>query len=215
MGDGDGGEVPPTLSGSKGGVVGLRPGSGGSAGGVEAPSNGAVKVGVVGGSDSRDARSEAESIDVAATAAAAAPEEIAPGSTTLNVSGRKRRDAPGDSIQTGEKERRGGITAGTTTSRRAVGGGSGGGAVGGRLEGRLGLRNAGPAGDEGGSIPSAQRESKEATSYRIQNGAPKRMRLVASSGVVVSQVNRPGWRIGKERGRTFACGVKGEEKGGF
>lgn len=164
---------------------------------MDAISNGISKGDVVAGSDSRGAKSEGEScstkgegIDAAAAAATAAT--AAPGGNTLRVSGRKRREVPGDANQVGGKERRGEHAAGAT-SRRSVGGGdmgggSGGSAVGGRMESRLGNRNGGLSGDERRGTPSA-RESKEVASSRIQNGVPKRMRLVAPSGLVVSQVS--------------------------
>lgn len=171
-------------------MVRPRPGSGGSSGSAEAASNGAVKGSVVAGSGSRDARSEGEScssVEGAAAIATAASDS----SNALNVSGRKRRDAPGNTNQIGGTEGRVENAAGTTSKRGAGAGdvgGSSGGAGGGRMEGRLGRRNADTAECDGGATPSA-RESKEAATPRARNGAPKRMRLVAPDGVVVSQVS--------------------------
>lgn len=187
-------------AGGKGGVVRPRPGGGGSAGSVDAASDGAVKGDVVAGSDSHGTRSEGESCSSKEESIVAAA--AASGSNSLKVSGRKRREAPGDTSQAGEKERRGGNAAGAT-SKRVVGGGDvgggGGGAVGGRMEGRLGNRNAAFSADEGGRVPFARESQEKATSPRIQNGVPKRMRLVAPSGVVVSQVRAETGDRGRER----------------
>eukprot|EP00752_Nemacystus_decipiens_P001926 g1855.t1 len=189
------GDEASTSSGSKGGVVRPEPGSAESAVGVRAASNGAVKGGVVAGS----ARSGGESCNtkgesVEGNAATAPAAVAAPGSSAPNGSGRKRREAPGDTREIAEKERKGRNDAGPALKRAVggggMGGGGGGGAVGGRMEGRLGNRNASAAGDEGESEPSAH-DSKEVTTPRIQNGAPKRMRLVAPGGMVVSQASDP------------------------
>lgn len=120
---------------------------------------------------------------------------------TVNISGRKRRESPHDSSREAGEEGRGGRAVGATLKRAAGGidgrgangsgsGGSGGGfAAGGRMEARLGSRNAtSVSGRQAGGVPSA-RGLPESTSSGIPNGAPKRMRLVFPSGEVVSQVS--------------------------
>lgn len=71
------------------------------------------------------------------------------------------------------------------------------------MEGRLGARSASPAGDKGGRKPSA-RELQHSASPRIQNGVPKRMRLVAPGGVVVSQVSWTGGQGKRTNARSLA-----------
>ncbi|CAM9282237.1 unnamed protein product [Pylaiella littoralis] len=179
--------------GEKGGAVGgLRSGSTAITGSSVTRANGGAPA----LSSSRNSRSEGGKCSNEEKRSDAA-------AITVNISGRKRRESPHDSSREAGEEGRGGRAVGATFKRAAGGidgrgangsgsGGSGGGfAAGGRMEARLGSRNATSfSGRQAGGVPSA-RGLPESTSSVIPNSAPKRMRLVFPSGEVVSQAPAP------------------------
>lgn len=67
------------------------------------------------------------------------------------------------------------------------------------MESRLGSRVAASSGEEGGRGASGRASPETASSAGLPNSAPKRMRLVAPSGVVVSQVSSVGRGRGGEK----------------
>ncbi|CAB1096720.1 unnamed protein product [Ectocarpus sp. CCAP 1310/34] len=204
-----------SMSGKGGGAGRPRPScaeSGACSVGAAAAASNGVRGIVVPGPASRAARSHGESsrrreggsrVGAAAAAAAAAAAvavaeaaaATAPDSSAGKLVGRKRRATMGDSS---DQERGGeGKGAHDTTAairKRAVEGGGGSGTVGGggRMEGRLGYRGVGPSEEEeeeGAEAVSARTSPEAMATPTVQSSAPKRMRLVAPSGVVVSQAS--------------------------
>ncbi|CAM9396989.1 unnamed protein product, partial [Ectocarpus sp. 13 AM-2016] len=228
-----GGDV--SMSGKGDGAGRPRPGcadsSACSVGVAAAASNGAKGI-VAPGPASRAARSHGESsrrsegesrvsggggAAAAAAAAAAASAAAAPDRSAGKLVGRKRRATMGDS----SNQERGGEGTGTHDARaairkRAVQGGGGSGTVGGggRMEGRLGYRGVGPSGEEeeGAAAVSARTSPEAMATPTVQSSAAKRMRLVAPSGVVVSQASATRTTKSGRRASTGGAGWGAGEK---